>query len=583
MPNQTKNLPEVFSPWLMPSSKRYFVLAAALVYLMSIGYGTLEVYAHNQSNFPSYNPFLVLTIVGVGLLLVSFLSSIVSVLLPISWRQLASLGLLGYALLSWLERLLSTPGTSKDMLLAYGEITYKGVAISMLTAFAMLEILRRIRRVHLEKLVMRVTLFLCVVNALSLIWTARQVEWDMEFTPVIDESTQFNISKTKNVFVFILDTFQSGPFAQLLDRNKTLHEGFKDFTFYPDVVGCHPGTYPSIPCFLTGKPYTVEQDYRDYLNEVYTQKSLLHVLKDRGYINHVYQPQEGIVYDPTLIDSLKPAPTRKDIARELLINVAAGFYRSSPVFVKGIYRPEKLVDRIRLHYNVIPLLNNYGFEPDEIEGSNDLRFTLQFSNNVNPTFEEPVFTMYHLKGVHLPLNLGSGFEIMEMKATRENYLIVAENKLHLVQMMLERLRELDLYDSSTIVIAGDHGAYFDIGRYTNDILVPPPNMRESVDEASGFPSDSTAGLPLLLVKAPGSVHERLEVDTTALSMIDFSEILLKNMEPNPDLSSLEKNERYFYFTLFDSLMPETKVSTLDKYEIIGRAWWPTAWKKDNSL
>ena len=71
---------------------------------------------------------------------------------------------------------------------------------------------------------------------------------------------EFSVSSGRNVVVFVLDTFDSHLFGNLLQSYPDrIASDFEDFTFYPDTVGGATRTKYAIPFILTGTTNREEQ------------------------------------------------------------------------------------------------------------------------------------------------------------------------------------------------------------------------------------------------------------------------------------------------------------------------------------
>ena len=112
--------------------------------------------------------------------------------------------------------------------------------------------------------------------------------------------------------------------------------------------------------------------------------------------------------------------------------------------------------------------------------------------------EAPVYTFMHLVTPHPPLvtEEDCAYASQPRADTQEGYTAQARCALAAVGSLLGRLRELDLYDSSAIVVTSDHGW---------DVLSPADHPLRGIHTPAG-PLDriATDAAPLLLVKPAGA-------------------------------------------------------------------------------
>ena len=82
----------------------------------------------------------------------------------------------------------------------------------------------------------------------------------------LSRKNELVVSSTKNVLVFVPDTFDGYLMSQMLEKYPEETAGsLEDFTFYPDTVAGAARTKYAIPFILTGDTNKKEQSYTEYL------------------------------------------------------------------------------------------------------------------------------------------------------------------------------------------------------------------------------------------------------------------------------------------------------------------------------
>ena len=89
----------------------------------------------------------------------------------------------------------------------------------------------------------------------------------------------------------------------------------------------------------------------------------------------------------------------------------------------------------------------------------DAAFLLEFARRVTLGGDDPVYTFMHLMTPHPPVatNADCTYPGRRQAITVESYTAQARCALSGVRALLDRLRELDIYDSSAILLTSDHG------------------------------------------------------------------------------------------------------------------------------
>lgn len=312
----------------------------------------------------------------------------------------------------------------------------------------------------------------------------------------------FNLSPEQNVVMIVLDEFQSGAMRVLLEREPRYREAFRGFTFYADALAAYPTTDASVPSMLGGFTINSGEPLSHYFSAV----------KERGLPAHVRSwgfRTEMVVHPPF---------------RALCSEGGADRCVTTPEMVSGgretsIGETLQLLD-YSLFRHVPHALKRIVY--------NDQAWTLQRANLVAPqqrnaielisrfvaeagnTSTSPTFTFMHLLLPHSPYRLSAECGVAERgvpgSSVKEFYLDNVRCTLSLIERLLERLREIGVFENTVVVLAGDHGGFFDFGR-----------------EADFLPL-KTRAFPLLMIKPPlerGVVYPPLQISQAPASLLDI--------------------------------------------------------------
>jgi hypothetical protein len=408
------------------------------------------------------------------------------------------------------------------------------------------------------------------------------------------EDRVFELSSERNVLVFIVDTFQSSLFAELLAAEPRWRDVFAGFTYFPDATSAFPKTYASIPDLLTGEAFDNSRPYQQYLRESYLGPSAPKVLKDHGFDSRF------------LAFTWQPYFAHREVADNLVGLDAAGrwlrqqefielcnlvLFRLAPSLAKpwayhdGRFRlPEALLGDppTEAPYQLTAADAHYSGDNDV----DDLEFLDRFLTFTRADAEQPVFRIFHLRGVHAPFCLDANLRFIGNQPT-SGEAIAAQSRamLGLLEECLGRLRELGVLDRSVVLIVGDHGAG-EIREATFD--------HASLD-ALGHPVDPLApaepfaltlvrgGTPLVMVKGLGHAGP-LEISRAPVELADVPATIFGELGLTADLARpsvfdrdpaqpRRRYHRYYRFTGWgqDYIVP------MAEYVVDGFSWDPASW------
>lgn len=310
---------------------------------------------------------------------------------------------------------------------------------------------------------------------------------------IVTDREETNYSKNENYIVIVLDTYDARVFDDLYKDGfkEDIESTFRDFTWYRNTVSTYRLTDFSLPEVLTGECYLNGRTYGEYLEESYSRSDLIRELKNRNYSVNLYIstpiPQGNVAQT---VENWDVCEIHVSSHRRLLeyIYKLVGFR----------YMPQPLKKYFWTYTGEIDDLRIVEYDGDNtispVSWGND-RFRDSIAQ-IHTEYEGNKFSFIHLRGIHAPRTLDAKFNKVEegvglWESARGMNLMLSE--------YLERLREVGIYDNSTIVIMADHGAY---------------------DYDEGYASS-----PLLMVKYKG-VTNSFDIEETPISFVDMQRILI---------------------------------------------------------
>ncbi len=438
-----------------------------------------------------------------------------------------------------------------------------------------------------------------IISSLANIFPAFQAHMSRTKTPTRHTFTQegvLQLSPEKNVLIYIIDTFQSDVFAEIITDQPELKNTLDGFTYFPNSISAFPKTYASIPNILTGKAFDNSTPFPLFLRDAYLANSAPKVLKEKGfdvrYRSFTWQPY---LADPLVADNLtdiKSAEGRQWMQSHefnQLSNLA--LFRLSPFLLKPwVYNDNEF----RLRESPIPQDTSHPVDHlSEVEsvysGGNkveDLKFHDEVMAFLSTEGNKPAFRVFHFAGVHEPLSLDQDLNyIGKQSNSRGPFKEQAIGMLKMLDLEFQRLREIGAYDNSLIFVVGDHGcgehrqvgfrsaAALDLGLEI-DLNIPDNPVGEEVIRGA---------VPVILVKPMGS-SGIMDLSTAPVQLGDIPNTIFQELGygkaadgPSileiPESSDRKRYHRQYRFAGWgqDFIVP------LTEFEVSGFSWAPSSW------
>ncbi len=319
---------------------------------------------------------------------------------------------------------------------------------------------------------------------------------------------------------------------------------------------------------LTANNYDNTVPYLDFVKSSFLGHSLPKTLKEYSF---------SVDFDPMLkytvyTDFSGVAPTGRKLEdwglffREQALIADLALFRNVPHFMKeSIYNHQRwfisdLLERRRDAGSSggAPRGGGQGSsEPSALKYARELENLKVFNDrNRDPRFIERMlqssgtmertdaFKFYHLKGIHLPLIMNENLDYEEMQPFRANMLRQGTGMLKIAATLLERLKQLKVYDNSLIFIVGDHGS----GVGDAKINVTPYGDRFNTrgPYKGNFQRFKAIGIPLILVKRMHATGE-LKTSDAPVSLGDIPQTVVDELGldagfPGKSMFRVEENE-----------------------------------------
>ena len=273
----------------------------------------------------------------------------------------------------------------------------------------------------------------------------------------------YELSTSNNVIHIVLDMFSSYVFAEILDTDRrAMDQDWSGFTFHRDHLGAFRTTWLSMPAMLTGIPWRNDTPVSSYMQG---HPTVFHAFGQQGYRVRSLtfwgwdHPADSFPGAESSIRYTIPAPygTYRDYigsASAQLLDLS--LFRHAPHGAKaGVYRQGEWLIQSRTAPDGEALASLRQPYTDTV-------FLREFAERITASGNTPVYTFVHVITPHVPLvtDADCAYLGQPKPLNPRNYRAQARCALRVVELLFARLRELDLYDRSAIVVTSDHGASY---------------------------------------------------------------------------------------------------------------------------
>ncbi len=380
---------------------------------------------------------------------------------------------------------------------------------------------------------------------------AAQIDNQKDFDEV------FSFHEKNNVIIVLLQGFQSDYF-DLIRKEHPDEVSFLDgFTFFKNTMSHYPTSTLNLPAIESGKLFKNQEQFINFSSDAFSGFNLEKYYREKGYNSTLVSRFPGNV-------SLN----------ELLQHSSAAFVAPLNQFLDyGIFKSVPTVLKKYIYNNGTWLLSSLSKLYPPVPFGDDVRFVELFekSAEVKSSARVGSFKFIQLYSPQLPMCVDEKMQYNDSLSGKEGYLKQARGALTLVKRMVQRMKELNLYENSEIVVMADNGT-----------LEIPLLGRESGLVPNRIISSS---LPLFLYKAP-MAKGVLKVDNAPLYNSDVG-CLLKVKNANLDYTGFnsarngENRPRTFIF--YDGNAGYDNIPKMTEYIVAGPAYESENWRLGNRL
>ena len=408
------------------------------------------------------------------------------------------------------------------------------------------------------------------------IWASRGKSLDR----LIPAEKIFEFSPEQNVIHFVLDSFRSDLFEEIVTENMERYsKSLEGFTFFKEAIGTFPTTYMSVPAYLSGRIYKNRVPMQEFVKQSNRGRTLARWLHNRGYETDLVASLRFTEGEPYSVRYRIAVPYSGTTRQYLRSNAAAmldmSLFRQVPHFLKRfIYNDERwLVQRLsspRAHNLSLSYFSHQAFLDDMIK-------------RLSATRRKPVYKYIHLVTTHPPIVVDKECQYAQgIPKTRESIKVQDRCSLDHLIKVLDKLRSEGLYDSSLIILQADHGLSGGV-----DLNIQGNLDEEGLSVGGASLAEIASSAAVLLAIKPPHSQGPLKISRAQVALTDIRTTISSLLNVDKTLAGRsaytvgedEERERRFYFYQWrNENWQSAYFPRLDEFIIKGSVFDRNSWR-----
>ena len=366
------------------------------------------------------------------------------------------------------------------------------------------------------------------------------------------------VSSQNNVIWFVIDRFDVRFYEEAQKECPELFYNLDGFTYFNDMTSRYPRTFPSVAYMLTGVEHDFHDARSDYLTEAFANANFLKLLKENNYNVNIYTDQYYCYEDARALENYVSNSSKAESVEVIkkpslsLDMTRLSLFRALPIAAKNTVGSISTSDFQK--YIV------YETEYPKYESA-DMKIIYDYLTDhpLTLTEEKNNFTFLHIAGCHLPNKYNENFEAPE-KSDEWNSMVSMKQSFQIINLYIDQLKALGLYENATIIITGDHGSLQGSDtRLPTDPSYPNPILTALLVKESG-----SAGTPLMISSAP-------VMQADIIPTILRSERIMTDTDFGRSVFEISETEARTRKYNFQSYQKDSGGYEVIEYEIVGRA------------
>ncbi len=336
-------------------------------------------------------------------------------------------------------------------------------------------------------------------------------QYNRSYTQYLSYKPAQSLSKEGNVVVFLTDRLDSLWMDEVIDRYPDVSKNLQGFTFYQNNVSHNTNTFPSVPQMLTTYMYNGTEDWPTYTKYAWDEKTVPRRLTENGWnCNLIIDSLTTYGNITQLEEQCNNVITRSGAKVNFNYFQKKGIVQTMSQLSFARLSPYAFKDKLSTGLGSSLSAHFVSFEEDmddmvplAVDVDSDLKYyDYLINNHLKADSDKKTFSFIHLNCSHGTSAATTAMYDREASYDPDIY-STTRGGLQIVFEYLDQLRELGIYDNTTVIILGDHGR---------------APIEIEADNEPGLTSAITTGL---LVKPANAPAEDLKLDRDSELSNDF--------------------------------------------------------------
>jgi hypothetical protein len=496
----------------------------------------------------SYLPLIVLT---VGLTALSVM------LVPVAARNKLLVLIATLSVLFWIQGniLVWNYGLLDGRVIDWSAKTWQGWLDSSVWVALLIVALFIVNRISAVVIWIAVAIFVTQAMMAGYNWLVHADEIKSKSAAVADDKSRdqiYRFSSKQNVLHILADGFQSDIFEELIaegGQGKRLAQAMQGFSFYRDHMGAFPFTHMSMPAILSGKIYKNHIPIEQHMDDAVGGQTIFSAVEDDGYEVDIVTPGGALrtMYEKSRHTNLYTLSRAQHFSGS-----GERIFESARLLDLSLFRLTPHFAKRFVYNDQLWLVQAFMIDSDYMGHAyfRHIAFLQDLSKKMSADRSEPVYKYLHLTLSHNPMVTDENCRYAGgvLHTVRKTVKLQAGCALKEMVALLERMKDLGIYDDALIIFMADHGAW-----------IPPTGLqgvlasdRKSIEVIN--PKLLGLALPLLAIKRPGDTRA-LKISNAPSWITDTPITITQTLNLDAEfggrnvfgLTESERRERRFYY------------------------------------
>lgn len=262
------------------------------------------------------------------------------------------------------------------------------------------------------------------------------------------------IGMENNIVIFCVDRFDQDYAEKAYTTCPEIFDELDGFIAFNDNISLYTHTFPGVANLLTNERYDPNKTRAEYLNFAYTNNKTLKVLKEKGYEINLFTASYYAYTDASCFEDYV-----SNVSEATEYNVENKASLSLSMMQMSLYRCFPLMFK---HYlgNINSATCNDYVVCDSNDGYSqyttnmEIAFDKLNNNGLTKSTTEKMFTFIHIDGCHDNIYDENCNKVKRGGSTMNSL----KSSFKIINKYLSEMKELGVYENSTIVITGDHAS-----------------------------------------------------------------------------------------------------------------------------